>query len=178
MNNQVGSLLLKMLEKGNFKLAVAESLTAGKVSDLIASVEGISKYYQGSVTAYTCEIKNKVLDVYKVLLDKSGPYNNKTTHMMCNGVMRLMNADVAVATSGVAGPGNDGDTEEGMVYITVKIKEKTYDMHYQSTIKNDREKIREEAAGLARDLLISSLFNYLDMQDYYFQEGGVEKCGM
>ena len=69
--------ILFMLDRTNLKLAVAESLTAGKVSALIASESGISKYYQGSVTAYTCDIKNKVLGVDKEWLDKFLETENK-----------------------------------------------------------------------------------------------------
>lgn len=153
--------ILFMLDRTNLKLAVAESLTAGKVSALIASESGISKYYQGSVTAYTCDIKNKVLGVDKEWLDKNGPYNKETVEQMCDGVMKLMNADVAVATSGVAGPGDDGDVIEGTVYICVKIKDKYYHMNYRSMYKNNREKIREEAAELAVQELQASLLEYI-----------------
>ena len=120
-------MLKKLLEKYNFKLAVAESLTGGKLSAKICNEAGISKYYLGSVTSYTCDIKNRVLGVAKELLDEQGPYNFETTRQMCDGVMSLMNSDVAVATSGVAGPGPDLGVEQGTYYITVKVKHKYFD---------------------------------------------------
>lgn len=152
--------LTSILDLLNLKLAVAESLTAGKLSALIASNEGISNYFQGSVTSYTCDIKNSVLGVNKELLDKEGPYNFETTHQMCDGVMKLMNANVAVATSGVAGPGDDGNTKEGTVYITVKYKDKYYDTSYKS-ICSSREAIREEASIIAYRQLKSVLLEIL-----------------
>lgn len=144
--------LVDKLRTLNLKLAVAESLTAGKLSTIIASNSGISEFYQGSVTSYTCEIKNSVLGVEKNMLKKKGPYNFKTTHQMCDGVMKLMNADIAVATSGVAGPGDGGTTKEGTVFITVKCKDKYYDMTYRS-VCSSREAIREEASIVAYEKL-------------------------
>lgn len=141
-------ILKDLLAKNNLKLAVAESLTAGKLSALIASNAGISEFYQGGVTSYTCDIKNSVLGVNKDLLDTDGPYNFDTTHQMCDGVMKLMNADITVATSGVAGPGDDGNTKEGTVYISIKYKDKYYDLTYRSTCSS-REAIREEASNMA-----------------------------
>lgn len=144
--------LVELLSKKNLKLAVAESLTAGKLSDLIAKNEGISKYYQGSITSYTCDIKNSVLGVDKEWLDEHGPYNFVTTHQMCDGVMKLMNADITVATSGVAGPNDDGDTEAGTVYIAVKVNDSYEDLliRYEN---HTREQVRDLAATMAYNLL-------------------------
>lgn len=144
--------LVELLSKKNLKLAVAESLTAGKLSDLIAKNEGISKYYQGSITAYTCDIKNSVLGVNKEWLDEHGPYNFGTTQLMCDGVMKLMNADITVATSGVAGPNDDGDTEAGTVYISVKVNDRYEDLliRYEN---HTREQVRDLAATMAYNLL-------------------------
>ena len=141
-------ILKDLLAKNNLKLAVAESLTAGKVSDLIAQISGISEYYLGSVTSYTCDIKHNVLGVDKELLDKWGPYNLETTRQMCDGIMDLMNADIVVATSGVAGPGNDLDAPQGRVWITVKFKDKYYDVIFDS-LETTREGIRKDSAELA-----------------------------
>lgn len=165
--------LLEKLKKLNLKLAVAESLTAGKLSALIASNEGISEFYQGGVTSYTCDIKNSVLGVNKDLLDTDGPYNFDTTHQMCDGVMKLMNADITVATSGVAGPGDDGNTKEGTVYISVKYKDKYYDLTYRSTCSS-REAIREEASTMAYAKLEEVLFDVI-MRTIWFSASNPPK---
>ena len=149
--------LVELLSKKNLKLAVAESLTAGKLSDLIAKNEGISKYYQGSVTSYTCEIKSSVLGVDSQWLKAQGPYNFETTHQMCDGVMKLMNADIVIATSGVAGPGDDGDTKAGTVYITVKTNNKYEDLLFRYE-NHTREMVRDLAATMAYNLLEMVLF--------------------
>ena len=152
-------MLKELLEKYDLKLAVAESLTGGKLSAKICNEAGISKYYLGSVTSYTCDIKNKVLGVNKELLDNYGPYNFDTTHQMCDGVMSLMNSDVAVATSGVAGPGPDLGVEQGTYYITVKVKRKYFDKEFKSDCKT-RGGVRAEAMTNAYKYLIEILSNY------------------
>lgn len=152
-------MLKELLEKYNFRLAVAESLTGGKLSAKICNEAGISKYYLGSVTSYTCDIKNRVLGVAKELLDEQGPYNFDTTRQMCDGVMSLMNSDVAVATSGVAGPGPDLGVEQGTYYITVKVKRKYFDRQFKSACKT-RGGVRAEAMTNAYKYLIEILSNY------------------
>lgn len=149
-------MLKELLDKLDMTLSVAESLTGGKLSATICNEHGISKFYKGSVTSYTCEIKNKVLGVDKDMLDLYGPYNFNTTHQMCDGVMKLMDSDIAVATSGVAGPGPDGDTPEGLFYITVKVKDRYYDLMWQSNL-HSREEIRESAMLFAYKYLLEVL---------------------
>lgn len=146
-----------LLESLDLKLAVAESLTSGMVASKIAEIPGISTVFNGSVTSYTNEIKNTVLGINKVFLSEYGPYNFDTTHQMCDGVMKLMNADVAVATSGVAGPGDDFGVKQGTVYITVKIKDKYFDLMFQSS-QSDRNVIREEATNMAYLFLEQQLY--------------------
>lgn len=149
-------MLKDLLSYVDMTLAVAESLTAGKLSDLIAKNRGISEFYLGGITSYTCDIKYKVLGVSRDMLYSKGPYNFETTHQMCDGVMKLMGSDIAVATSGVAGPGDDLGTPQGVAYITVKINGKYVDFLFQST-KQTREEIRQEVAEMAYHLLISEL---------------------
>ena len=154
-------MLKELLEKYNLKLAVAESLTGGKLSAKICNESGISKYYLGSVTSYTCDVKNKVLGVDKELLDNYGPYNYETVQQMCDGVMKLMGADITVATSGVAGPGPDGDTPAGTYYIAVRFNREDGNWFYRSGEYHSKLKtrggIRAEAATNAYKLLIKVL---------------------
>ncbi|WP_321996351.1 competence/damage-inducible protein A [Draconibacterium orientale] len=114
------------LVKQNKKLAVAESCTGGYISHLITSVSGSSAYYNGSVTSYSNEIKEKLLGVSRENLEKYGAVSEQVAREMVEGVKRVMKADYAVATTGIAGP--TGGTEEkpvGTVWIAVSGPEKT-----------------------------------------------------
>ncbi|WP_297093272.1 competence/damage-inducible protein A [uncultured Draconibacterium sp.] len=111
----------------NKKMAVAESCTGGYISHLITSVSGSSEYYNGSVTSYSNEMKEHLLGVSRENLEKYGAVSEQVAREMVEGVKRVMNADYAVATTGIAGP--TGGTEEkpvGTVWIAVSGPEKTF----------------------------------------------------
>ena len=110
----------------NKKLAVAESCTGGYISHLITSVSGSSEYYNGSVTSYSNEMKEQLLGVSRDNLQKYGAVSKQVAREMVEGVKRVMKANYAVATTGIAGP--TGGTEEkpvGTVWIAVSGPEKT-----------------------------------------------------
>jgi len=86
-------------------LALAESCTGGHLSELITSVAGCSDYYKGSVTSYSNEVKMKVLGVRPETLAQFGAVSEPCVREMASGVLRALDTDYAVATSGIAGPG-------------------------------------------------------------------------
>ena len=86
-------------------LALAESCTGGHLSELITSVAGCSDYYKGSVTSYANEVKMKVLGVKSETLARYGAVSEACVREMAAGVLRALDTDYAVATSGIAGPG-------------------------------------------------------------------------
>uniref|UniRef100_UPI003216F264 competence/damage-inducible protein A n=1 Tax=uncultured Draconibacterium sp. TaxID=1573823 RepID=UPI003216F264 len=121
----------RMLVKQGKSLAVAESCTGGYISHLITAIAGSSDYYKGSVTSYSNEIKEKVLGVSRESLEKFGAVSEQVASEMVEGVKRAMNADYAVATTGIAGP--TGGTEEkpvGTVWIAVSGPRKTLVQKY------------------------------------------------
>ena len=86
-------------------LALAESCTGGHLSELITSVAGCSDYYKGSVTSYSNEVKMNVLGVRPDTLRQFGAVSEACVREMADGVLRVLDTDYAVATSGIAGPG-------------------------------------------------------------------------
>jgi PncC family amidohydrolase len=101
-------------------LAVAESCTGGLVSHRITDVPGSSAYYQGSVTSYSNEVKERVLHVKRDTLERYGAVSEQAAREMAQGVRDVLHADVGLAVTGVAGP--DGGTPEkpvGLVYIAL-----------------------------------------------------------
>ena len=94
----------QLVEKG-LKIAVAEACTGGLVGSKIISVPGSSKYFIGGVIAYTGGSKTKVLGVSQEVMDTEGSVSPKTAVAMAERAWRLMEADIGVSTTGVAGPG-------------------------------------------------------------------------
>ncbi|MCB0490140.1 MAG: competence/damage-inducible protein A [Cyclobacteriaceae bacterium] len=118
----VGDLLR---DKG-FKLSIAESCTGGYVSHLITSVPGSSEYFLGSMIPYDYELKMRQLGVRPETLEKFGAVSEPTIIEMANNVRARFNANIGVATSGIAGPGGaTPDKPVGTIWIAYSDKYKT-----------------------------------------------------
>lgn len=119
----IEQLLGRILAEKQYTISTAESCTGGNIAAKISSVAGSSAYFKGSVVAYANEVKQHVLGVSKDLLDTFGAVSAEVVAQMAIGACKLMNTDVAIATSGVAGP--SGGTEAkpvGTVWIAVCVK--------------------------------------------------------
>ena len=102
----VGSLLLER----NMTLGTAESCTGGTIASKIVSIPGSSAYFVGSVVSYSNEVKMKTLGVPEQVLVNNGAVSEETVCHMVAGANRLLDSSVALAVSGIAGPG--GGTED------------------------------------------------------------------
>ena len=139
--------VVNTLRRKNKILSTAESCTGGLIAKMITDVPGASDVFFGGVNSYHNIIKNKVLGVSSRSLDKYGAVSHQVAVKMAEGVQALMNSDVSVAVTGIAGPG--GGTEEkpvGLVYIAVCHNGKTTVKKYRFGHTLSREKIRELTA--------------------------------
>src|SRR5215210_4666941 len=101
-----------------FTVAAAESLTGGNVSARITAIAGSSGYFLGGIVAYSNAAKASLLGVSEETLATRGAVSAECAREMAEGARRAFGADLAVATTGIAGPG--GATERkpvGLVYI-------------------------------------------------------------
>lgn len=115
-----------ILKSKNLKLAVAESCTGGYVSHLITTVPGSSEYFLGSMIPYDYELKMRQLGVRPETLEQYGAVSEPTIIEMANNIRAKFNADIGVATSGIAGPGGaTPDKPVGTVWIAYSDKKKT-----------------------------------------------------
>ncbi len=121
----------------NLKLATAESCTGGNIAARITSVAGASSIFDCSIVAYSNTIKQQLLGVQENTLCTEGAVSEQTVIQMAEGVKKVSNADYAIATSGIAGPGG-GTVEKpvGTVWIAVAGKSKTVTRKFQ--FHNDR----------------------------------------
>ena len=95
----------KLLRDRGLRLATAESCTGGLLSDRITNVPGSSDYYIGGFTAYAYEAKVATLGVSWDTLHKFGAVSRETVLEMARGARSILNADIAISVSGIAGPG-------------------------------------------------------------------------
>jgi PncC family amidohydrolase len=101
-------------------VATAESLTGGNVSARITTISGSSDYFLGGIVAYSNAAKASLLGVSEETLATRGAVSAECAREMAEGARRAFGADLAVATTGIAGPG--GATERkpvGLVYIAL-----------------------------------------------------------
>lgn len=108
-----------LIEKG-LTLATAESCTGGNIARLLTAQAGASAYFKGGVVAYSNEVKENALGVKHSTLETHGAVSEETVREMVEGVRERLGTDLAIATTGIAGP--DGGTKEkpvGTVWIAV-----------------------------------------------------------
>ena len=129
-------------------LATAESCTGGGIGAALTSIAGISQVYKGGVIAYTNEIKEKILGVDRGVLDSFGAVSEQTAIAMAQGARKVLNADIAVSVTGLAGP--DGDNRGnpvGTVYIGYADTKVVFAKHF--VFAGDREEVRRQAVNAA-----------------------------
>ncbi len=110
----------EMLRLRGLTIGTAESCTGGYVAHHITSISGSSAYFQGSIVSYSNEIKIKILGVKPETLDQYGAVSEQTVIEMVQGALDVLNVDIAIAVSGIAGPG--GGTPEkpvGLVWLAI-----------------------------------------------------------
>ncbi|WP_297072666.1 CinA family nicotinamide mononucleotide deamidase-related protein [uncultured Duncaniella sp.] len=103
-------ILLKECGRLGLTLASAESCTGGNIAHELTLIPGSSEVFVGSVVSYSNEVKMNLLGVGAKTLEENGAVSLPVVREMAEGVLRATGAKVAVATSGIAGPG--GGSEE------------------------------------------------------------------
>lgn len=122
MFNEIAALCIER----KIWIATAESATGGLIAHTLTNVPGSSAYFRGGIVAYSNEIKMKILGVRRETLDCYGAVSEQTAMEMSKGAYRIMDADVAIATTGIAGPsGGTPAKPVGLVYISWITKSKS-----------------------------------------------------
>ncbi len=144
------SVLRDLLLKHKWTLGCAESVSGGLLSKRITDLPGASAFFLGSLVAYVNSEKRVLLDVAASQLESFGPVSAEVAGAMADGVRRKLGADVALATTGIAGPGG-GSTEKpvGLTYLAIVWpKGRQITRH---TFTGDRKQIRIWSVTTALD---------------------------
>jgi nicotinamide-nucleotide amidase len=112
---QVGERLRKLRKS----LAVAESCTGGLLGAAVTDVPGSSAYFLGGVISYADRVKVEQLRVPEATLRRYGAVSEQTAAAMATGVRELLQADIGVSITGVAGPDVEGSKPVGLTYIGI-----------------------------------------------------------
>jgi len=154
LEQEVGNLLR---QKG-LTLGIVESASGGLISHLITNVPGSSDYYNGSVTAYSNEVKIKVIGVKADTINQYGAVSHQVAEEMAQGGRKVLATDICLADTGIAGP--TGATMEkpiGLFYIGLSHQAGTYSRKHN--FRGNREQNKRDAANAALGWLKEYLLN-------------------
>ena len=145
--DELAAAVLRYCEANHFKIAAAESLTGGLLADAFVRIPGAS---------YDIRAKAKILGVNADLLAREGAVHPEVARQMAAGTAQLYRQTedgdcvIGLATTGVAGPGPDGDKPAGLVYIGCSLPcgfngiRARQTAAYELRLKGDREAVRHE----------------------------------
>ena len=137
-------------------LVTAESCTGGGIGAVLTAVSGSSEVYKGGVICYTNWVKENVLGVDGEVLERYGAVSWPVAGAMASGVRKLLNADVAVSVTGLAGPGGDDyGNEVGTVYIGFESNSKAEVRKFH--FSGDREAVRNQAIEAALNMILENI---------------------
>jgi PncC family amidohydrolase len=145
--------LVALLTERHYTLSLAESCTAGLVSDLVGRVSGASAALWGSFVCYSPDAKQRMLGLERDFLERHGLVSRETARAMALHARELAGVTIAAAVTGIAGPLGDGSgAPVGTVWIAAAwqghCREK--ELHFQGT----RSEIRMQAAAAVLEELL------------------------
>jgi len=138
-------------------VGTAESLTAGMVCAALGAVPGVSDVLRGGVVSYADEVKIAVLGVDPQLLHDLGAVSEPVAVRMAESARRVLGADIAVATTGVAGPGPSQGVSAGTVVVAVAGPQGPRPVVTRLSLVGDRAQVRSGATLAALSMLVSAL---------------------
>lgn len=139
-------------EARRLTVGTAESVTGGLVAGALSSVAGSSQVLRGGVVAYATDLKASLLGISDDLL--AHVVSEPVAMAMATAASRIVDADLGIATTGVAGPGWLDDQPPGTVWIAVHDARSGRVTSWQLTLTGDRAEVRQAAVEGALRLLI------------------------
>ena len=151
-SSDLAGRLVAMLNARGLVCATAESCTGGGVGSAITSVPGSSLVFAGGVISYANEVKRNVLGVPEEILSTKGAVSPECAEAMANGARKLLNADVAVSLTGIAGPdGASAEKPVGLVWFGISTPKGA--RTERAIFPGDRAQVRAAAVDHALGML-------------------------
>jgi nicotinamide-nucleotide amidase len=151
-DRRIEELVLEECRERGLTLATAESCTGGMVATRLTSVPGASAVFRGAIVAYSDDVKRTCLGVSPETLAEHGAVSGETASQMAEGARTALGADLAVAVTGIAGPGGGSNEKPvGLVYLCATASDLQLDRHF--TLRDDRERVRRRTTVAALHLL-------------------------
>lgn len=148
MNKQIEHYIHQALINHHQTLSLAESCTGGTLATRFTHLPGCSRYFLGSIVAYSNQLKIKLLNVSELTIEKHGAVSRSVVEEMVQGIMSVTDSNIGMAVTGIAGP--DGGTflkPIGTVWGAIAFKrQQMYVWNWQ--LSGNREQIIHQATNL------------------------------
>lgn len=151
-NETIFKVVSDLLKQHHLTIACAESCTGGQIAKLLNEIPGASSYFNGGVVAYATQSKIDILGVSETLIREHSVVSEQVALEMALGAQRLFKTDMAIATTGNAGPlKGDADAEVGTVCIAIvsKFGNKSFTFNFGQP----REKVVDSAVNKAFEIV-------------------------
>lgn len=132
----------------NLKLATAESCTGGLLAALFTEIAGASDVFERGFVTYSNQAKIELLGVPADIIAAYGAVSAETANAMADGALKNSHADIAISTTGIAGPGGgSADKPVGLVYIGIANRNSSRSSH--NIFIGSRDEVRMQAVAAA-----------------------------
>ena len=135
----------------NLTLSTAESCTGGYIAKYLTDKTDSSKYFKGSVIAYSNDVKTNILKVPQEFIDKFGAVSSQVAFSMASGVIEVIDSDIALSATGVMESTNDKSGKSTQVFISVISNTENDTFHFN--LDGNREMNREKTVYYAFNCL-------------------------
>lgn len=150
---ELAARVIEGLKEAALTLSTAESCTGGGIGHALTAVPGSSAVYLGGVISYTNGVKNRVLGVPADTLEAFGAVSPETARAMAAGAQELLQTDLALSVTGLAGPDGDGSGKPvGLVYLGLAGQGWTRTREYR--FSGDRASVRQQAVQAALEWIL------------------------
>ena len=151
-NESLEKVVGDLMRANGKTLATAESLTGGKIAEVLTAFPGASQYFKGSIVAYSAEAKTSLLGVPQELINEHSVVSAHVAVSMARQIQRLLQTDYAIATTGNAGPTTDATNQAvGVVFIAIATPEEV--IFEEFNFGQPREKVIERTSVKALEML-------------------------
>ena len=143
----------QLLAQRGLTLGVAESCTGGLMAKRLTDVPGASKVFKGGIVSYTNQVKAGILGVPQELLDQFGAVSAQVAQAMAEGARRVLGCDIALSSTGVAGPDRDDrGNEVGTMFVAIATPDGSFVRPLSLGNRPVRARLRTQTASHAFDL--------------------------
>lgn len=150
--------IAEILKEHSLVISVAESCTGGLLSSRLTDISGSSEYIRANFVTYSNESKMALLDVKDETLRIYGAVSEQCAREMSEGLYRKTKADIAISTTGLAGPTGATETKPiGLMYVGITNRYKSVVQQFKLNPKFDRIRMKQEFTQCALQMLLDSL---------------------